>query len=319
MFQRLPLHIRKRVVFSVLQLALKSRHWTRSTSLMCCTWAAVPLVHHTSSSSTSFLYVQFNSNLKISFIQAFAVRHWSSVDLSEFGEYTQSTRACVCLGCLPTYYLARNKRRQGLFSRVVGGHCSAARLSSCKGSRKRKWGSSLARAKEWGWTVQNKMQTWNPSYRSKQKCKGLGWGFCRMTFLWPGCMGYYCQAIVDPTLFFLFVAGLGCCVSGAKRLCPHAVNQKIETFSSFPVWMNVVQGQILSSLLNAAVIICIYSATLCHCKEDLTGCVPGELPPKGTYWILWPFLGGMGVGSWPCVCISNLQLNSFTVFWVVCL
>lgn len=33
-----------------------------------------------------------------------------SFDLSKFGKYT---KASVCLGCLPTYYLARNKRRQG--------------------------------------------------------------------------------------------------------------------------------------------------------------------------------------------------------------
>lgn len=58
------------------------------------------------------------------------------------------------LSWLPLRLLSgQEQMKAGPYSRVVGSYCSAAQLSSCEGSRKRKWGISLAMAKELGWTL----------------------------------------------------------------------------------------------------------------------------------------------------------------------
>lgn len=58
------------------------------------------------------------------------------------------------LSWLPLRLLSgQEQTKAGPYSRVVGSYCSAAQLSSCEGSRKRKWGISLVMAKELGWTL----------------------------------------------------------------------------------------------------------------------------------------------------------------------
>lgn len=118
------------------------------------------------------------------------------------------TGAYVCLGCLPAYYLARNNWRQGLTAKWSV--ATAAPLGSFpvreagRGSEVvpwrglGNWGGQLGK-KKIKYTLESQVIGANKNVEDWEGC-------CRMTFLWPECLGYSCEflLLLCGSKFFFF-------------------------------------------------------------------------------------------------------------------